>query len=157
MNVYEAAQQRIEWALREFDYCYVSFSGGKDSGVMLELTAQIAARLGKRWGIYHMDYEAQYKMTTDYVAETLDRYRNVADIYHICVPFMVTTCTSMFQSYWRPWEEVKRDLWVRPMPTGAMTAEEFPSGMPTNGTTTSKTASDCGSVSRKGAWRALLE
>ena len=75
MNVFEAAQQRIEWALTEFDYCYVSFSGGKDSGVMLELTAQIARRMGKRWGIYHMDYEAQYQLTTDYVRETLDRYR----------------------------------------------------------------------------------
>lgn len=125
MNVYEAAQARIKWALREFDYCYVSFSGGKDSGVMLELTAQIAARLGKRWGIYHMDYEAQYNLTTDYVAETLERYRGVADIYHISVPFMVTTCTSMFQSYWRPWEEAKRSLWVRPMPQGAMTADMF--------------------------------
>ena len=126
MNVFEAAQQRIEWALTEFDYCYVSFSGGKDSGVMLELTAQIARRLGKRWGIYHMDYEAQYKLTTDYVRETLDRYRNDADIYHVCVPFMVTTCTSMFQSYWRPWEPAKQDIWVRPMPEGAMTAEQFP-------------------------------
>ena len=38
---------------------------------MLELTAQIARRLGKRWGIYHMDYEAQYQLTTDYVRETL--------------------------------------------------------------------------------------
>ena len=126
MNVYEAAQQRIEWALTEFDYCYVSFSGGKDSGVMLELTAQIARRLGKRWGIYHMDYEAQYQLTTDYVRETLDRYRNEADIYHVCVPFMVTTCTSMFQSYWRPWEPVKQDIWVRPMPEGAMTIRELP-------------------------------
>ena len=126
MNVFEAARQRIEWALTEFDYCYVSFSGGKDSGVMLELTAQIARRMGKRWGIYHMDYEAQYQLTTDYVRETLDRYRNEADIYHVCVPFMVTTCTSMFQSYWRPWEPVKQDIWVRPMPEGAMTAEQFP-------------------------------
>ena len=126
MNVFEAATQRIEWALTEFDYCYVSFSGGKDSGVMLELTAQIARRLGKRWGIYHMDYEAQYQLTTDYVRETLDRYRNEADIYHVCVPFMVTTCTSMFQSYWRPWEPVKQDIWVRPMPEGAMTIRELP-------------------------------
>lgn len=126
MNVYEAATKRIEWALSEFDYCYVSFSGGKDSGVMLELTAEIARRLGKRWGIYHMDYEAQYQLTTDYVRETLDRYRDVADIYHVCVPFMVTTCTSMFQSYWRPWEPQKRDIWVRPTPEGAMTADMFP-------------------------------
>ena len=126
MTVFEAAQRRIEWCLREFDYCYVSFSGGKDSGVMLELVAQVADRLDKRFGIYHMDYEAQYQLTTDYVRETLDRHRHHADIYHVCVPFMVTTCTSMYQSYWRPWEPEKRDLWVRSMPKGAITADMFP-------------------------------
>ena len=51
MNVFEAAQQRIAWCLREFDYVYVSFSGGKDSGVLVELTAREAERQGKRWGI----------------------------------------------------------------------------------------------------------
>lgn len=126
MNVYEAASKRIEWALNEFDYCYVSFSGGKDSGAMLELTAKIAARMNKKWGIFHMDYEAQYKFTTDYVKETLDKYSGVADIYHICVPFMVTTCTSMFQSYWRPWEKGLQHLWVRQMPDNAMTSDSFP-------------------------------
>ena len=87
MNVYEAARERIAWCFAEFDYVYVSFSGGKDSGVLLELTAQVAQ--GRRFGIYHMDYEAQYQLTTDYVRETLDRFRDVADIYHICVPFKV--------------------------------------------------------------------
>ncbi len=125
MNVFEAAEKRIEWTLQTFDYCYVSFSGGKDSGVMLELTAQVAARLGKRWGIYHMDYEAQYQLTTDYVRQILAKYASVADIYHICVPFKVTTCTSMFQKYWRPWDESMSELWVRPMPDGAMTAKDF--------------------------------
>lgn len=125
MNVYEAAQQRIRWCLREFDYCYVSFSGGKDSGVLLELTAEEAKRQGKRWGIFHMDYEAQYQLTTDYVAETMSRYRDVADIWHICVPFMVTTCTSLFQSFWRPWDKDMKDLWVRKMPEGGMDESNF--------------------------------
>ena len=57
--------------------------------------------------------------------ETLDRYRNEADIYHVCVPFMVTTCTSMFQDYWRPWNREARHL-VREMPKGRMTGEKFP-------------------------------
>ena len=41
MNVFEAAQQRIERALTEFDYCYVSFSGGKDSTVLAHLVHDI--------------------------------------------------------------------------------------------------------------------
>ena len=35
MNVYELAVQRIEILFKEFDNIYVSFSGGKDSGVTL--------------------------------------------------------------------------------------------------------------------------
>ena len=44
MNVFESAQERIAYCFREFDYVYVSFSGGKDSGVLLELTAMEAAK-----------------------------------------------------------------------------------------------------------------
>ena len=126
MNVYEAARKRIEWCLNEFDYCYVSFSGGKDSGVLLEMTAEVAGSMGKRWGIFHMDYEAQYQMTTDYVYDTIERYKDVADIYHVCVPFKVQTCTSMFQDHWRPWDAEMRHLWVRKMPEWAMTVDKFP-------------------------------
>lgn len=124
MNVYEAARERIAWCFSEFDYVYVSFSGGKDSGVLLELTAEVAIEQGKRFGIYHMDYEAQYQLTTDYVSETLQRLSGLADIFHVCVPFKVTTCTSMFQSFWRPWDPSMRDVWVRPLPGNSMT--EFP-------------------------------
>ena len=36
-NVYELAQERLDIIFREFDTIYVSFSGGKDSGVLLHL------------------------------------------------------------------------------------------------------------------------
>ena len=36
-NVFEAAQDRIKWIFDSFDYVYVSFSGGKDSGVLLNM------------------------------------------------------------------------------------------------------------------------
>lgn len=126
MNVYDASIERIRYVFDQFNYVYVSFSGGKDSGVLLELVAMVARESGKRFGIFHMDYEAQYTLTTEYVQYMLDRYRSVADIYHVCVPFKVTTCTSMYQSYWRPWEKEKRDIWVRDMPRGVMTADDFP-------------------------------
>ena len=36
-NVYELAQERLDVIFREFDTICVSFSGGKDSGVLLNL------------------------------------------------------------------------------------------------------------------------
>ena len=36
-NVYEAANERIEFIFNNFERIYMSFSGGKDSGVMLNL------------------------------------------------------------------------------------------------------------------------
>ena len=36
-NVYELAQERLAILFKEFDNVYVSFSGGKDSGVLLNL------------------------------------------------------------------------------------------------------------------------
>jgi predicted phosphoadenosine phosphosulfate sulfurtransferase len=126
MNVYEAAIKRINILFDNFQYLYVSFSGGKDSGVLLELCAKVARERGVRFGIFHMDYEAQYTMTTEYVVRMLERYKKEADIYHVCVPFKVTTSTSMFQSYWRPYEETKRNIWVKDMPDNAMTEKDFP-------------------------------
>ena len=126
MNVYEAAKERLNIIFDSFKYVYVSFSGGKDSGVLLELCANVARERGVRFGIFHMDYEAQYTMTTDYVMRTLERFADIADIYHACVPFKVTTCTSMYQSFWRPYDPEKRDLWVKDMPDNAITAADFP-------------------------------
>lgn len=126
MNVYDAAIKRLNIIFDNFNYVYVSFSGGKDSGVLLELCAKVAKERGVRFGIFHMDYEAQYKITSEYVERTLERFQNKADIYHVCVPFKVTTSTSMFQSYWRPYEEAKKDIWVKNPPTNAMTEKDFP-------------------------------
>ena len=36
-NVYEAVQERFDFLFREFENIYVSFSGGKDSGLLLNL------------------------------------------------------------------------------------------------------------------------
>lgn len=44
-NVLDAALERITWALETLPRVCVSFSGGKDSGLMLHLTAMLARQL----------------------------------------------------------------------------------------------------------------
>ncbi len=127
-NVYELTQERLSFIFSEFDHVYVSFSGGKDSGVLLNLCIDFIRRNkpGYRLGVFHLDYEAQYSMTTEYVDRVLSENADILEIYRVCVPFKVPTCASMYQNYWRPWEEEKKTLWVRSMPRKALTVKNFP-------------------------------
>lgn len=127
MNVYEATIKRLEMIFREFDNISVSFSGGKDSSLLLNLCVKYIRdnHLNRKISVLHLDYEAQYEMTTKYVDEVLSDNCDILDVYRVCVPFKVTTCTSMHQSYWRPWEEDKQDIWVRSLPTNALTKKRF--------------------------------
>lgn len=117
INVYDAAMNRIKAAFDEFNNILVAFSGGKDSGVMLNMAYDYAKSTNQldKLGMYFLDYEAQYQLTIDYVQSEFDR---LADIkrYWLCLPNSVPTATSMSTGYWIPWEKQKKDIWVRDMP-----------------------------------------
>ena len=72
MNVYNAVQERFHYLFTEFENIYVSFSGGKDSGVLLNLILDFKRRFypDRRIGVFHQDFEAQYTVTTEYVTRT---------------------------------------------------------------------------------------
>ncbi len=72
-SVYDLVRQRIDLLFREFDNIYVSFSGGKDSGVMLNLCIQHIREnnLKRKIGVFHMDYEVQYGETLRYIDRVL--------------------------------------------------------------------------------------
>lgn len=127
MNVYQSTQERLKILFEEFDNIYVSFSGGKDSGVLLNLCIDYirSHNLNRKIGVFHLDYEAQYTFTTNYVNETLSSNRDILEVYRCCIPFKVTTCTSMYDVYWRPWEEGKKDIWVSSLPEDCYTKDDF--------------------------------
>lgn len=127
MNVYEAAMKRIAYIFKEFEQIIVSFSGGKDSGVMLNLVLQYANEnnLLHKVGVYHVDYEAQYQMTTDYVQRTFDNLPIEVNKYWICLPIKSQCSTSMYQSYWQPWKLEEKDIWCRDMPMYVINESNF--------------------------------
>lgn len=122
MNVYEASMRRIEKIFNDFDNIYVSFSGGKDSGVLMNMVVDYAVKNNqlKKLSIFHIDYEAQYQYTTDYVERVKEKLPSEINFYHICLPIKAQCATSMSQSSWIPWDENDKNIWIRSMPKNSI-------------------------------------
>lgn len=112
----EAARERISFIFDHFENIYVSFSGGKDSTVMLHLVMDEAIRRNKVVGILVIDLEAQYKATMEHVQAMLDLYRNHSRQFWVCLPMLLRNAVSQFQPRWCCWDPEARDAWVREFP-----------------------------------------
>lgn len=117
-DVFEAAQERIEFVFREFDNIYVSFSGGKDSGVLLNMVFQHMRRHGitKKLPVYYMDYEGSYQYTEDFIRRMVEDNADLIDLYWVCLTYKTKCGVSIYRNYWLPWNEAERDIWVRDYP-----------------------------------------
>lgn len=116
-TVYDAARERLAFLFEEFDHVLVAFSGGKDSGVCLNMAYDYAAETDQldKLAFYHLDYEAQYQMTTDFVDETFKRLDDV-ERFWLCLPLAAQCCCRMDAGTWTPWDKDDEAIWVRSMP-----------------------------------------
>lgn len=123
IDVLTAAQERVAYVFAHFERIYLSFSGGKDSTVMLHLVADEARKRRTRFGLLFVDLEAQYKLTIDHVAEMYATYSDVADPYWVALPIALRNAVSVYEPKWLCWDPGNRDVWVR-KPDGLSVTDE---------------------------------
>lgn len=116
VNVFDAAKSRIQYVFDHFKSIYVSFSGGKDSTVMLHMVMSEAIKRGQRVGILVIDLEAQYLITMEHVRSLLNMYSEYSDQYWICLPLLLRNAVSQYQPRWCCWDPTVQEAWVRPIP-----------------------------------------
>lgn len=127
INVLTAARQRIALALDASERAYVSFSGGKDSTVMLELVMQEAERRGRRIGVLFVDLEAQYEHTIAHTERMYARWAHLIDPYWVALPLNLRNAVSVYEPQWMCWDPGCEKSWVRKPPKMAITDEaRFP-------------------------------
>lgn len=118
MNVYEAANERIDFIFKNFKRIYLSFSGGKDSGVMLNLVLDYMRRNGitEKVGVMVMDNEANYNYSLEFMHRIIKDNIELLDVYWCCLPITLPCTVSAYESTYITWGEDDKDRWVRPMP-----------------------------------------
>jgi predicted phosphoadenosine phosphosulfate sulfurtransferase len=121
-NVFDAFMERLAVIFAKCDHVIVAFSGGKDSGLLLELVNLYYAKEkpDAKVSVYHIDYEGNYQHTIDYVARCMGKYPYF-DYYHLCMPVSASCGVSMYQSTWMPWNPEEKSIWIKEPPPGAVT------------------------------------
>lgn len=125
INVLEAARQRVAYVFDNFPRVYISFSGGKDSTVMLHLVMEEAVRRGRKVGVLLVDLEGMYKITIEHIQAMYDLYAGHIEPYWVCLPISLRNAVSVYEPKWTCWEPGKENEWIRQPPPMAITDETY--------------------------------
>lgn len=125
IDVLTAARRRIAQVFDDFPRIYVSFSAGKDSGVMLHLVMDEAIKRGRKVGVLFIDLEAQYKLTIEYATAMFERYAEHIDPYWVALPIHLRNAVSQFEPQWVCWQPGREADWVRKPRSMSITDEGF--------------------------------
>lgn len=113
INTLVAARERIKWTFDTFEKIYVSFSGGKDSTVMLHLVMEEARLRKRKVGVLFIDLEGQYKLTIDHIRYCYELYSENTEPFWCCLPIHLRNAVSVFETHWICWDSKAKDQWIR--------------------------------------------
>lgn len=116
VDVFTAAVARISWVFDRFERVVVSFSGGKDSTVLLHLVLEEARRRARKVHVLFIDLEGQYQATIDHVREMM-ALPEVIPLW-VALPLNLRNAVSSFEPFWCCWEPGEEANWIRPLPEG---------------------------------------
>lgn len=125
IDVLTASRERVAYAFDVFERIYVSFSGGKDSSVMLHLVMEEAAKRGRKVGVLIIDLEAQYKATIEHLEDMINLYSENMELHWVCLPLLLRNAVTNYEPRWMCWEPEKKDIWVRPLPKKTISDPEY--------------------------------
>lgn len=124
ISVLEAARERVSFVFEKFPKIFLSFSGGKDSTVMLHLVMEEAKRTNRKIGVLFIDWECQFSLTIRHIEELIEEYSSHIELYWVQLPILTTNGCSVFEPEWKSWDENKKELWVREKSPKAITNPE---------------------------------
>lgn len=127
-SVYDMGVARTAHAFDLFETIVVSFSGGKDSTVCLNLAlAEARKRNRLPLKVMHFDEEAIPYETEDYVRRVYQIEDLDFDWWCLPVAHRNSCSSEESESIWHCWAPEHEDKWVRPLPPeGKTDAPNFP-------------------------------
>lgn len=118
INVYDAANERIKYIFNNFKKVYVSFSGGKDSGVLLNLVIDYVRNNcpERKIGVMVMDNEANFTLSLEFMHRIIKNNLDILEVFWCCIPITLPCTVSSYETTYITWGEDDKHKWVRPMP-----------------------------------------
>lgn len=123
-NVLDASLERLDFIFDNFEKVYVSFSGGKDSGVMLNMVVDYVRKRiesrelpsGFKVGVQIMDNEANYEDSIAFMRRIIESNLDILDVYWCCLPITLPCTVSSYEVDWQCWGVKDEHRWIRPLP-----------------------------------------
>lgn len=124
-DVYSAAVERISHVFDDFRKVYVSFSGGKDSTVLLHLVMEEAIKRDRKVGVLFLDWECQFNLTIEHIQNMFSLYAENIEPYWVALPIRTTNGCSQFEPEWVAWDETKKNLWLREKHSASIASKSY--------------------------------